>query len=276
MQVDAVDADRDALDVARAVWRGRPREDGVVVDLRTFVAPVQRSAAPEGRYDLVLLGQVLSEMGRAGDPLRAQAHADLLASFADTIEGDGAVVVIEPALRANTRHLHAVRDLLCDTSALGARLRPFAPCLHDGPCPALGDPTAWCHEDMDVDLPGWLIPIARAAGLRWQGLTFSYLVLRTDGKGLVPLEASWPSPLRVVSEPIVSKGKREAFLCGIFDGAGPGRRCKAMRLDRHGVAGNAAWDDAARGDVLCFSPPLDAARPRIGADTIVKRVGRDG
>src|SRR3712207_8562489 len=58
----------------------------------------------------------------------------------------------------------------------------FAPCLHAASCPMLAIETEWCHEDLAVDLPPWTVPLARAAGLRWQGLTFSYLVLRKDGR----------------------------------------------------------------------------------------------
>jgi hypothetical protein len=128
----------------------------------------------------------------------------------------------------------------------------------------------WCHEDLAVDLPSWLVPVARAAGLRWQGLTFSYLVLRRG-----PRAESAESSARVVSSPRVTKGKRELLLCGKLGADGRAACVKGMRLDRHRSASNNDWDDAARGDVLSFLPPLDLARPRVLSETSVRKAGRD-
>src|SRR5580700_2681488 len=88
-----------------------------------------------------------------------------------------------------TRHSHRVRDAVLSTPATAppssrSPVTVFAPCLHAAPCPALARDSDWCHEDLDVDLPGWLVPVAKAAGLRHEGLTFSYLVLRgAEGRG---------------------------------------------------------------------------------------------
>src|SRR6202044_548425 len=92
---------------------------------------------------------------------------------------------------------------------------------------ALARETDWCHEDIDVDLPAWLVPVARAAGLRHEGLTFSYLVLRAPGPGadrLVDHIGASPGArrLRVVSNIVRTKGKREAYLCGEFAAKGGG------------------------------------------------------
>src|SRR5262249_20604063 len=108
----------------------------------------------------------------------------------------------------------------------------------------------WCHEDLPVDLPPALAPIARAAGLRWQGLTFSYLVLRKDGK---TLGAGW----RVVSDPIVTKGKRELFLCGKVSPDVPAERLRVQRLDRHTSPANAAFGELVRGDCVSVAPPFE-------------------
>jgi hypothetical protein len=141
----------------------------------------------------------------------------------------------------------------------------------------LGASDAWCHEDLDVDLPEWLVPVARAAGLRWQGLTFSYLVLRKDGRRQMTSHDASVTALRVVSHPIVTKGKRELFLCGRFEDAERAEQLRAMRLDRHRVPMNEAWDTAARGDVVLVLPAMSAARPRVDAGTSVALVtGRDG
>ena len=150
-----------------------------------------------------------------------------------------------------------MRDALLANKVCGV----FAPCLHADACPALAHEGDWCHEDLAVDLPGWLVPIARAAGLRWQGLTFSYLVLRKDGRSVASLLPEGVR-LRVVSGALVSKGKREAFLCGKIDDA-PARRLRAQRLDRHETDVNRAWSDLRRGDLLAL--PGGFSRPK-GAD----------
>jgi SAM-dependent methyltransferase len=278
-EIDAtlVDPDAPALDLARAIAAARPRQGTMRLRVRAVTRP---AGAFEDlpRFDLVLAGQLLSELdvGEAED-VRVDRHAMLLHRWLhERLEPHGSLVVVEPALRDRTRHLHRVRDAL---AAAGATV--FAPCLHGAPCPALAHEGDWCHEDLDVDLPDWLVPVARAAGLRREGLTFSYLVLRRDGTNLAgamraPVGAA---RLRVVSQAMPSKGKREAFVCGELAGEGgalvPGR-VKAARLDRDALILNAAWDEVSRGDLLAVTPPPDAQKPRIGSTSQVIRVAGEG
>jgi hypothetical protein len=199
----------------------------------------------------------------APEPTRVARHAALVSAWLERrVEPHGSLVVIEPALRDRSRHLHRVRDALV---ASGATV--FAPCLHHAPCPALERETDWCHEDVPVDLPAWLVPVARAAGLRREGLTFSYVVLRNDGVrlgGALPLAPS-ATRLRVVSGAIPSKGKVEAFLCGELESAGSRvvGRARTMRLDRDASLANAAWDHLGRGDVFSIDPAPELDRPRV-------------
>lgn len=270
------DEDALALDVAVQLAKAREhRQGGVTLDVHPERARVaaRRDAGPA--WDLVLLGQVLSELDVAiDDAERVARHAELLAGFVARLAPGGAVVVIEPALRERTRHLHAVRDAVLATRSCSV----FAPCLHAAACPALAVPDEWCHEDVAVDLPPWLEPVARAAGLRWQGLTFSYLVLRRHGE---PTLASVLGPgsgyrARVISDALVSKGKRERFLCREGD-AGLGERIRIGRLDRDASESNAAWDNLARGDLVGLDPAPDAKRGgrderRLGRVTRVERL----
>ncbi len=266
--VDAIDTDGDALDLASAIARARPREAGVKLELLCARAVVSE-ARVQGPYDLIVFGQVLSELDRDQEADRVVRHASLVRAFAAHLHPDGAIVIVEPALRERTRHLHAVRDALLEGD--GARLHVFAPCVHDAACPMLREPDGWCHEDLDVDLPPWLVPVARAAGLRWQGLTFSYLVLRRDqSRHCFAAAPASLAPLRVVSSPVVTKGKRELFLCGAFEGAPGAAQRKVMRLDRHAAAANQAWDAAARGDVLGLMPAPLLSRPRVDASSRVE------
>ncbi|HEX4446828.1 MAG TPA: small ribosomal subunit Rsm22 family protein [Polyangiaceae bacterium] len=277
LDVTWVDNDGEALDLGAAILRARAGgADAVEIRLRARAASLA-SASALGRFDVVLLGQVLSELdvGSPGEA-RLARHVELIRSLlrdrcADEGPG-GAVVVIEPALRERARHLHRVRDALAATG-----VPVFAPCLHSDACPALAREGDWCHEDLEVDLPAWLWPVARAAGLRREGLSFSYLVLHRAGRRLVDALASpsapGPARLRVVSEEIRTKGKREAFVCGeCASPAGPvAARARLMRLDRDANAGNAAWEELKRGDLVLVTPPPERERPRIGSASTVEK-----
>jgi ribosomal protein RSM22 (predicted rRNA methylase) len=239
-----IDDDDATLSIARAIARAHPREG--VIDVRVI-------ADTHARYDMILVGQSLGEID--ADETKQIAF---LAKLLDRLEPHGSLIVVEPALRDRTRRLHRVRDAL---SARGVTI--FAPCLHQGPCPMLAREEDWCHEDVAIDLPPRVAAIARAAGLRWQGLTFSYLVLRRDEK---TLRAAIESPVawRVVSPPIDTKGKRELFLCG-------DRTIRRVaRLDRDEKS-RGAWSEAVRGDVLAFSRPLAEGEKRAGPDVDVKK-----
>jgi SAM-dependent methyltransferase len=273
-----VDQDPRALEAALAIVRAREGKQGVSVRARTVRG--EASAAVEGPFDMVLLGQVLSELEPRAEG-RVARHATIVQRLVAALESKGSLVVVEPALKDRTRHLHAVRDAIL--AGGGATL--FAPCLHAAPCPALAQPGDWCHEDLAVDLPEWLVPIARGAGLRWEGLTFSYLVLRKDGRTLLDTLSAGPSKLpntqgpvdsrvRMVSGPLVSKGKREAFVCGeiLREGTLAAGRVRAGRLDRDATDGNAAWDELARGDLVAIEPALDAGRARVAKGGRVVRL----
>jgi SAM-dependent methyltransferase len=276
-----LDPDAQALQLAEEVVRERDSagRGGIELRVRTIVRPVWPIAGLDdlARFDVVLVGQVLSELD-VGVPAeeRVDRHAALLGDLLERFTGEhGSLVVVEPALRDRTRHLHRVRDALASRGAT-----VFAPCMHGGPCPALARESDWCHEDLPVDLPGWLVPVARAAGLRREGLTFSYLVVRRDGVRLADSLAAPPTAvrLRVVSELIRSKGKREAFVCGELSTDGEGgpplaARVRAMRLDRCASDSNASWEELRRGDVLVVDPAMSLREPRIGASSAVIRAG---
>jgi ribosomal protein RSM22 (predicted rRNA methylase) len=283
-----VDEDKDVLARAEEIGRAARTVLGpgpIELEITTRVlslasiAPLvrPRAIAPA---DVVLLGQVLSEIDPANVDTRIEDHASLVRTILGTlVAADGALVIVEPALRDRTRHLHAIRDRLLASGPLpdadGASVSVFAPCLHAKSCPALAHETEWCHEDLAVDLPPWVVPLARAAGLRWQGLTFSYLVLRKDGRVLLPRSSSNredASPryrFRIISDPIVTKGKSELFVC-----EDSGNRSRIRRLDRdEGKEKGAAFGDLRRGDVVTLSAaaeePIVDERGRVNPDVHV-------
>jgi ribosomal protein RSM22 (predicted rRNA methylase) len=249
-----VDEDEEVLQKAVAIARAAQKEEGRV---RLVLTTERRNVVKDRSfrpYDVVILGQVLSEIDpRAEAASRVESHAALLGDLLEkAVLPDGSLVVVEPALRDRARHLHAVRDRLLER-AVGS---VFAPCLHARPCPMLPIEGEWCHEDLPIDLPTWVVPLARAAGLRWQGLTFSYLVLRRDGKTLVDRLPAGPNVrFRAVSDLLRSKGKAELFVCGE-----DGERRRIRRLDRDVASETGVpFDDLRRGDIVTLSSKDGAA-----------------
>ena len=223
LHVCALDVSDEALELFAAI-----DPPGVPLQLDSRVADVRaRPTLPKG-FDLVVLGLVLNELDGDAEKLATVRWA------AEAMAPGGAMIVLEPALREPTRALQRVRDAL----ALQDDLHVFAPCLHEQPCPMLANERDWCHEERPFELPEALVPVARAAKLRSDRSTFSYLsVCRT------------PRPttdaFRVVSSRLKTKGKLELIVC-----RGDGELEKLRRLDRHATEANAAFGEAKRGDVL--------------------------
>jgi hypothetical protein len=259
VQATLVDQDPQALALATRVAAEARGEGGVSLRVRTLVSDLL--SAPAQEADLVLVGQALSEMqGGLSPDERVERQATWLDGLLKScVAPGGALVVVEPALRERTRHLHRLRARL-----IGLGRSIFAPCLHDQACPMLANERDWCHEDRAVNLPEWLIPVARAAGLRYEGLTFSYLVVRRDGQGLRGLIPA--RTFRVVNLPKKTKGKLEIDLCG--EPSAP-EVLRAMRLDREASGANAPWEELRRGDLVHLSPSADR---RVGRETTVQPI----
>ena len=243
---------------ARAVFGTEPIDLSLVTQVESLGRAMKREGAKSdgwtgGRHDVVILGQELSEIDPLSDPAtRLESQAALVRHALETmVTADGTLVIVEPALRERTRHLHALRDRLLE----GGDVSVFAPCLHSASCPMLAIETEWCHEDLPVDLPPWTVPLARAAGLRWQGLTFSYLVLRKSG--VEPRADAGVGRVRVraVSDLLRSKGKVELFICR-EDGA----RQRIRRLDRDAAAEHGVpFEELRRGDIVTLSSPPEVS-----------------
>jgi hypothetical protein len=226
-----------------------------------------------GGFDLVVASHLLNEL-----LLDMQVHrqteerltrlAELVNRWgSDLLAPGGLIVLVEPALRETSRDLLRVRDRLL----AAGRLRVRAPCLYRGPCPALARERDWCHD--------------AAPGLETRRrVDYSYLVLDRNGDELgEPVgdgegrpgpggagpEASWSAGadgsvapeagalVRVVSDPLVEKGKLRLFVCGERG------RFPLVRLDRHVSEPNRSLGALARGD-LARIPALAVASQAVG------------
>ena len=231
-------------------------------DLPDELAPIRldarcgdlTSTRRDGKFDLVLLGFVLNELFLTlPEPERIARRASLLIEAASQLAEGGAILVLEPALKQSARELMQLRDVL---AARGAAPHVIAPCLHDAGCPMLPSVRDWCHQELAYALPPQLAAVARAAGLRYEGLSYASLVLASQ-----PRAVSAVARHRVVSDRLESKGKLELFTCSQHG------YVRLSRLTRDHSEHNAAFEDARRGDVLT----LEGAPARIGNASKVRR-----
>ncbi|HEU0034789.1 MAG TPA: small ribosomal subunit Rsm22 family protein [Kofleriaceae bacterium] len=250
LDVLAIDRDPRALEIARlAVQAFAP-----AATIATRTADATRAELPAA--DLVVIGNMLNEL--------SPAHAiEVVGRALAAIADDGAVIVIEPALRDTARGLHAIRDAVI-ARGLG---HVAAPCTrHGAPCPALADPGDWCHEDRALQLSPRTAELARLTHLRDSGMKFAYLVLRRAPLDLVAAgDRAW----RIVSAPIPAKGKLEIFGCSAHG------RVPLRLLKRHRSADNRALERVDRGDVVVVDDAPDDARVEIRGPVTVVTPRRD-
>jgi ribosomal protein RSM22 (predicted rRNA methylase) len=249
VDLDVVAIDRDPAALALLVAAASHLESSLGGRIRVAARTDDLDrCALGGDHDLVLMGGVLNELAD-GWPLVERALA--------ATARHGALVIVEPALRATSRALHRIRDRLLGTGHI------FAPCTRTGPCPALLDERDWCHEDRPIALAPRAGQIAAMTGLRDSGLKFSYLVVRREP---APLVAPPPgrAAVRVVSEPVKRKGRRELTACGDTGWV-------ALRLlTRHRGEATRPFERARRGDVLLV--PAPAADRDIGPADAIERL----
>lgn len=214
-----------------------------------------RSLRATGKFDLILFGFVLNELFvQLPEPERAAQRAELLRTASERLSPGGALIVLEPALKETARALMQTRDVL---AARAAAPYVLAPCLHHRSCPMLPSERDWCHQELAYALPPGLADVARAASLRYEGLSYASLVLANE----VP-PTQEPGRSRVVSDQLLSKGKLEMFGCSA-DGY-----LRLTRLARHESDTNQPFGEARRGDVLAIDPSTQ----RIQADTRVRKL----
>jgi ribosomal protein RSM22 (predicted rRNA methylase) len=208
----------------------------VCADLTRALRPSQVA----GPFDLVVAAHLLGEL-----PLDSDGRARLVTGWCrELLSPDGTCILIEPALRATSRGLLAVRDRL-----LSAGLHVVAPCLLSGPCPALLRERDFCHASAP----------AIAAGR--SRVDFSYLVLRRQGTPCTDA-----ARFRIVSDAMKDKGRLRFFACG------PAGRLLLTRLDRERSPSNQLLADLARGDLVRVEGALAQADGlRCHRDTRVER-----
>jgi len=203
----------------------------------------------DGEFDLVVVANALSEL-----PVRSRAALVEALPLAQ----NGAVLLVEPALRETGRALLELRDELLRTGRWSAA----APCLTQRPCPALEHPRDWCTALHAWDAPPHVAQLAAQLGLRAdEALAYAPLVLTRSVSP--PPRDVW----RVVGVPRPEKGKKRLFVCS-DEG-----RVPVARLDRDAAPANADFDRLERGDlVLLGGVATKGDGLRVGRDSEVRRI----
>lgn len=248
LRVTTVDRSAAVLRACTELWNGyfahgregrKPQLETIECNLeRTF--PISVAAGVEGRgYHLIVVQNVLSEL-YIGSSEAVIKRVGLVAKLLSALSEDGSLMLVEPALRTTSRGLHEVRNHLLSSYACSV----YSPCLHDQACPALARPDDWCHEERSWARPAWIEEIDEAAGLIKDALKFSYVIIRKDGRTIVPRSEPYH---RVVSELRVMKGEKRVWLCEA------GGRSELGRQDKDRSASNVAFDQFHRGSIIKIS-----------------------
>ncbi len=207
-----------------------------------------------GRFDIIIMANLLNEFRDSDEAFRLCKHL-----LEECLSDGGHVVIIDPALKETTRSLMTLRDHIidkCDTHVM-------APCLHQNKCPMLKENERdWGHFYIEWERPPLIEEMDNLVGTDHTYLKMGYLILKKNSnpKHVIPAEAGIQPILnldprfrgddnqdfyRVISSPLISKGKKEFMLCG-----SDGVLRRVRRLDRHRSEANADMDCAKRGDII--------------------------
>ncbi len=258
LEFTAVDPVAENLKDAATLYVSYQERRGLDASLHTLRTSMEEvEPLLDGHYDLIILSNVLNELFHHDEERTANRIKILHQILRRFLDDDGSCIVIEPALHDTSREMLLVRDGL-----VAQGFPVYSPCLMNENCPALVNPKDWCHEDMPWEPPAVIQEIDRLTGLRKDSLKFSYLVLRKDGLSLADVYGA--DAFRIVSEPLVSKGKVEFYLCG------KGGRRLITRLDKDRSRENDAFSALKRGDIASFRKLRDEGkRIKVGKDTVV-------
>jgi len=261
IEFTAVDPVVENLEEAEGLFKQTKEKTSVPASLLTIKGSIERiKSLPKGPFDVIVLSNVLGEIAHS-HPDRIERRSRLLDRLlTGSLAGDGSCIIIEPALKETSRELLTVRDAMVDKG-----FHVYSPCLMDDPCPALTNPKDWCHEDIPWEPPYIIKEIDRLTGMRKDSLKFSYITLRKDQLSL--RDICIDHPFRVVSNPLISKGKMEFYICG------PGGRRLAVRLDKDETPSNKPFTDIRRGEIVSIHNMIDdGKRLKIGKETIIDKI----
>ncbi len=227
-------------------WGVRPFHRSVDLTGESFLP----RTAP--RFDFWISSFFLNE----SDSSPAVVAKTLLETWSQHLDDEGIVILVEPALKQQSRKLLEIRkEILNQHDRLrGSRAYPLQlllPCLGHQTCGALANENDWCHEEANWWRPPYFKKLDQMAGLDRKTLPFSYLVfIRSDRKReeILPALQGLNSWGRLVS-PAHYEGKdQEFFFCSPENGK---KRLRSRLDSTHGELerGDILGDPVMRGDL---------------------------
>lgn len=180
------------------------------IDLKQGFLP--RSAP---RFDLWVMSYFLNEFSDTSEDI----VGELVGTWKRHLEDEGVVILVEPALKLQSRKLLEVRkEILVQRERQNLKeLQVLLPCLGHQACGALATPGDWCHEEVTWWRPPYFRVIDKMAQLDRKTLPFSYLVLIRSArsiKQILPALSAGGPRHRLVS-PVHFEGQdMEFYLCG--------------------------------------------------------------
>jgi hypothetical protein len=138
------------------------------------------------------------------------------------LEDEGLFIIVEPALRLQSRKLLELRRAVVSRPEVisgAVPLKILLPCLGEQACGALEKEDDWCHEEVSWWRPPYLKELDSLSGLDRKSLPFSYLVIQKTRRPLEEILPRLKGPAserhRIVS-PSHELGKKTSdfFMCG--------------------------------------------------------------
>ncbi len=202
-------------------------------------------SAPD--FNLWIMSYYLNEL-----EITPQALAPLLLDAWDQhLEDEGLVILMEPALKLQSRKLLELRKAILLEQKRRKRddLLILLPCLGHQTCGALENPEDWCHEEVTWWRPPYLRKLDQLAGLDRKSLPFSYLVIhktrRSREEVLPALKRAPENKRHRLVSPAHSEGRDlEFFTCGQ-----DGKRRARLRTEQLIQRGDILLGSELRGDV---------------------------
>jgi len=199
-------------------------------------------AAP--RFNLWLMSFVLNEFEQSPRELAAT----LLESWERHLEDEGLVILLEPAMKLQSRRLLELRqEILLQAERVSMPLELLLPCLGHQSCGALAEPEDWCHEEVSWWRPPYLRVLDELTGLDRKSLPFSYLVFsksKKPRKELLPAIAQAAHLHRLVSPAHRVGPDWEFYWCGKEGKRRLRLRAEGVELERGSILLNSEF----RGD----------------------------
>lgn len=201
------------------------------------------------KFGLMVMSFFLNEQTGSAEELAVS----LMDLWERALDDEGVVILVEPALRAESRRLLSIRAALI-AEKTRRRLDWFKvglPCLGEQPCGALLNMTTkddWCHEQVLWWRPPYVQRLDKLTGLDHRNLPFTYLVIFRSGRTLreiLPVLKSASSAHRLVSSVRHIGRDQEYFLCG-QEGKFKARERSAYERERGDILVGAEIDARAR------------------------------